>query len=190
MPARPAREDERIVIEDARAIRALAHPARLAIIEALAEGDELTATDCAELTGLTPSATAYHLKALEKWGFVQPAPARADGRERPWRAAGRGLVVRSTTPGPAELAVAEMALARNQELLRDFIANQEQEPVEWREAVELGNSDLWLTLDEVHELSRAFSDLVDSYRGRRAADRPDGSRRVRVTRLVVPRLAR
>ena len=44
--------------ENPRSIRALAHPARLAIIDALATGEELTATQCAELTGLSPSATA------------------------------------------------------------------------------------------------------------------------------------
>src|SRR5580693_9042819 len=75
--------------EDPRAIRALAHPARLAIINALASGEDLTATDCAAMTGLSPSATAYHLKLLQRFGFAEPAPPRPDGRERPWRATGR-----------------------------------------------------------------------------------------------------
>src|ERR1700727_3561355 len=76
-------------VADPRSIRALAHPARLAIIDALATGDELTATQCAELTGLSPSATAYHLKFLERYGFAEPAPPRADRRARPWRATAR-----------------------------------------------------------------------------------------------------
>src|SRR5215475_11376348 len=66
-------------LQDPRDIRALAHPARLAIIDALASGDELTATECATLTGLSPSATAYHLKFLERYGLAEPAPARGDG---------------------------------------------------------------------------------------------------------------
>ena len=78
-------------LQDPRAIRALAHPARMAIIDALASGDELTATECAELTGLSPSATAYHLKLLERYGFAEPAPARSDGRDRPWRATNRQI---------------------------------------------------------------------------------------------------
>src|SRR5438876_11149922 len=81
--------DGRIVLSDPRAIRALAHPARLAIIEALLPGDELTATERASLTGLSPSATSYHLKALQKWGIVEAGHARADRRDRPWRARGR-----------------------------------------------------------------------------------------------------
>src|ERR1700742_900410 len=80
-------------VEDPRSIRALAHPARLAIIDALATGEELTATQCAELTGLSPSATAYHLKLLERYGLAETAPPRPDRRERPWRAAGRQIRV-------------------------------------------------------------------------------------------------
>src|ERR1700735_5088106 len=78
---------------DPRSIRALAHPARLAIIDALASGEELTATQCAELTGLSPSATAYHLNFLERYGFAEAAPPRTDRRERPWRTSGRPIQV-------------------------------------------------------------------------------------------------
>src|SRR5580658_8301752 len=74
--------------QNPRSIRALVHPARMAIIDALATGDELTATQCAELTGLSPSATAYHLKFLERYGVAEPAPPRPDRRERPWRTTG------------------------------------------------------------------------------------------------------
>src|SRR3984885_16386954 len=72
-------------VDDPRGIRAWAHPARLAILDALSTGDELTATECAEVTGLSASATAYHLNLLERYGIVEPAPARRDRRERPWR---------------------------------------------------------------------------------------------------------
>src|SRR6185437_9799951 len=90
----PARDVQKpfadaVRLRDPRHIRALAHPARMAIIDALSSGDELTATECAVLTGLSPSATAYHLQFLERHGFAEPAPARSDGRERPWRAADR-----------------------------------------------------------------------------------------------------
>ena len=88
------------------AARALAHPARLAIIDALAAGEELTATQCAELTGLSPSATAYHLKLLERYGFAETAPPRPDRRERPWRATGRQIQVDLDTSTPAGASAA------------------------------------------------------------------------------------
>src|SRR3954451_81776 len=80
-------------LEAPGAIRALAHPARLTIIDELYQGVERTSSELAELTGLTPSAMSYHLRALERWGIVQRAKPRGDARERPWRAAGRGLTV-------------------------------------------------------------------------------------------------
>src|SRR5579862_1472082 len=104
MPADPSPR----VLHDPRSIRALGHPARMAIIDALASGDELTATECAELTGLSPSATAYHLKFLERYDLAEPAPARDDGRERPWRATdGRTPVeLDSSTPAGAAATTA------------------------------------------------------------------------------------
>src|SRR5215469_11862776 len=96
----------RVVLSDPRAIRALAHPARLEIIEALRPGEELTATELASVTGLSPSATSYHLKALEKWGIVEAGQARADGRDRPWKVVGRSIVVSSSAPASTALTEA------------------------------------------------------------------------------------
>ena len=48
------RDDDTLLLQDPRDIRALAHPARMAIIDALASGDELTATECAELHRAEP----------------------------------------------------------------------------------------------------------------------------------------
>ncbi|WP_232075867.1 ArsR/SmtB family transcription factor [Phytohabitans suffuscus] len=38
------------------------------------------------MAGLSPSATSYHLRALARYGLVEQAPSRGDGRERVWRA--------------------------------------------------------------------------------------------------------
>ena len=97
--------------ENPRSIRALAHPARLAIIDALAAGEELTATQCAELTGLSPSATAYHLKLLERYGLAETAPPRPDRRERPWRATGRQIQADLDTSTPAGASAAAAVAA-------------------------------------------------------------------------------
>jgi DNA-binding transcriptional ArsR family regulator len=97
--------------ENPRSIRALAHPARMAIIDALAAGDELTATQCAELTGLSPSATAYHLKLLERYGLAETASPRSDRRERPWRAARRHIQADLDTSTPATASAAAAVAA-------------------------------------------------------------------------------
>lgn len=183
-------QDGVIVLSDPRAIRALAHPARLAIIEALLPGDELTATECASLTGLSPSATSYHLKALERWGIVAAGQPRADGRDRPWRATGRSIVVNSDTPGSvlAETAALGVFMDRNRALATEFLEHQAGEPAQWRDAMELGNGDYWLTAGELAEVSAALRRALEPYEERRSGSRPDGSRRVRIARLIVPRV--
>lgn len=176
-------------LEDPRHIRALAHPARMAIIDALASGEELTATECAALTGLSPSATAYHLKFLERHGFAEPAAPRSDGRERPWRATRRTQVdLDSSTPAGAA-ATAAVALAyvdRSRALGEAFMASAYEEPAEWQDAAALANADLWLTVEETRNVTAALDAVLEPYRDRARADRPDGSRRVRVMTMTVP----
>ncbi len=183
-------EDGKIVLSDPRAIRALAHPARLAIIEALLPGEELTATECASLTGLSPSATSYHLKALERWGIVEAGLARKDGRDRPWKARGRSIEVSSDGPQSttlAEAAVLEVFLDRNRVLAAEFLEHQASEPAQWRDVMDRANGDYWLTAAEVAEISHALRSVLEPYEQRRAGTRPDRSRRVRIARLIVPR---
>jgi DNA-binding transcriptional ArsR family regulator len=179
-----------LYLQDSRDIRALAHPARIAIIDALGSGEELTATECAVLTGLSPSATAYHLKMLERYDFAEPAPARADGRDRPWRATGRqrSVDLEPTTPAGAA-AAATVALAffdRSRAVGAEFIATEHEEPQEWQNVAALANAELWLTAEETRDLAAALSAAIARYRARAVPDRPEGSRQVRVMTMVSP----
>jgi len=77
---------EPLHITNPRLLRALAHPARIAILEHLILDGPATATQCADVAGLSPSACSYHLRALARFGFIEPDPGSAvDGRQRPWR---------------------------------------------------------------------------------------------------------
>src|SRR5215468_3417955 len=153
-----------LVLRDPRSIRALAHPARMAILDALASGDELTATECAELTGLSPSATAYHLKLLERYGLAEPAPARKDGRDRPWRAPGRRATVDIDTSTPAGAAAAAAVglafLDSSRAVAAEFVAAGSEEPEEWRDVASLSNADLWLTVEETQEVTAAIAAVL------------------------------
>lgn len=186
----PTRDNDKVVLSDPRAIRALAHPARLAIIEALGPGEELTATELAAVTGLSPSATSYHLKALAKWGIVEAGEARPDGRDRPWRATGRSVEVSSQVPGStavAEIAIMGTFLDRNRALATEFLEHQAGEPPEWRDVAGLAARDYWLTAGELAKAVQAMRDVLAPYEQRRRDARPAGSRRVRIVRLVIPR---
>src|SRR5262245_11120868 len=183
---------EAVRITDVRGIRALAHPARLAIIDALYLGrSELTATECAAITGLSPSAMSYHLRALERWGIVVRGDTAQDGRERPWRAAGTRLTVASEDPGstgPVEAALVDLALDRDRMAVRSFLEQQPDEPQEWRDALGISVAEPWLTADELSELSEEFRASLDRFQERRLRkNRPPGSRQVRVSVVAVPR---
>jgi hypothetical protein len=124
-------------------------------------------------------------------GLVEAGRPRADGRDRPWKAKGRSIEVRSQVPMSAvvaEVAALGAFLDRNRVLTAEFLEHQASEPPEWRDAVELGNSDYWLTAEELAEVSRALRSVLQPYGQRRAGSRPDQSRRVRVMRLIVPRV--
>jgi len=173
-------------------MRALAHPARLAILDALAGGDELTATDCAQLTGLTPSATAYHLRLLERFDLVEPAEPRPDARERPWRATGRHRRARldTSTPGGAATAAAilDFVLDRSRQIAieAELAAADREEPSEWDDVTTLASQDLWLTAGEARGVIDQLDQVLEPFRGRRQSAQPGGRRRVRVLRLVAP----
>ena len=93
-----SQEPPRKVVTDIRALRALAHPDRVAILRLLMAGVARTATECARAVGASPSACSYHLRELERFGFVvRDESVAGDGRTRPSTAAcGRG--------GPRRLA--------------------------------------------------------------------------------------
>jgi DNA-binding transcriptional ArsR family regulator len=174
--------------ENPRSIRALAHPARLAIIDALATGEELTATQCAELTGLSPSATAYHLKLLERYGLAETAALRPDRRERPWRATGRQIQADLDVSAPAGASAAAAVVAAHIDMTRaiavEFTAAGHAEPEEWRDHAVLNNADLWLTAEEFQRVGEELGAVIARYRRR---TRPPGSRAVRVMNVVAPR---
>jgi DNA-binding transcriptional ArsR family regulator len=177
-------------VDDPRGIRAWAHPARLAILDALSTGDELTATECAEVTGLSASATAYHLNLLERYGIVEPAPARPDRRERPWRMTQRRITVDLDASTPAAAAATSAVTAAYIDSTRavgmEFLEGAHAEAEEWRDAASMNTADLWLTAQETQQVVRELGAVLDSYRGRTLRGKPAGSRRVRALNVVVP----
>src|SRR3984957_17015156 len=87
-PAAAGSPGNPLSLTDPRVMRALAHPARIEIWSHVLLEGPATATECAAVAGLSPSACSYHLRTLAKYGFVEEDPGHsADGRERPWRAA-------------------------------------------------------------------------------------------------------
>jgi DNA-binding MarR family transcriptional regulator len=180
-----------VTITDPQAMRAMAHPARIGIIEHLSTtGAMVTATEMAGLVGLSPSATSYHLRELAKYGLVEQAPSRGDARERVWRSTSSGWTVGSDADEPdvraAELALVDVYLTRDFARLRDWFARQHEEPKDWREASALMGQILLVTADELRQVNEAVREVLAPYRRRDRADAPADARPVAVHYATFP----
>ena len=175
----------RVEIRDAGVMRALAHPARLSIMERLMSGDPATATECAEIIGLSPSATSYHLRALAKAGLVEDAPGRGDGRERLWRSLVRGFDVEAghladPDSREAERELLDSFLIREETRVRQWLARSHDEPAEWYHASMFSEAILVMTAEELAELGKALFAAMEPYRGRSHSAPPPGARPVSI----------
>ncbi len=183
---------KRAKISDPTVMRALAHPARLTILEELALGRAGTATEFATVCGLTPSATSYHLRALAKAGLVQEAPGRGDGRERVWQLVSAGGIEVGIGPeGDADAMKAEQELvmvwlARSDARTRSWVMRWQDESREWYDAATLADVMIVATSDELAELSRKISALIQPYGRSNRPEPPPESRTLAVTVRTVP----
>lgn len=166
----PAVPERRLRISDPRALRALAHPLRLALLDHLMAFGEQTAAQCADAVGSTASNCSYHLRALARVGLVEPATS-SDGRERPWRSVATGLEFGPEHAGDspaaagAARAVDELTLAREEELTRRALARHAERPAPWQAAEANHTYALRLTAAELTEVVRAIDQLVRPYIG-------------------------
>jgi len=176
-------------LTDPRAIKALAHPARLAVIDEFFAGKKLTATECAEIAGLSASAMSYHLRALERWGIIKRSEASPDGRERPWEAAGHGLRVESSEPrasAAVESAMIARILERERGRALDWLGRAQAPAKEWAELPAVTTVGAWLTAEEAEACNTELNAVIDKYRRRTPFDGPEGTKKVRLTFSVVP----
>lgn len=180
------------MVRDAATMRALAHPARIAIIDRLFTGEPATATELAEVSGLSPSATSYHLRALAKAGLIEEAPSRGDARERVWQSQLRGLDVevppeRGAAERAADRELSEMFLGLEDARARAWLARRDAEPYEWYQAGTAAGVQLVVTAEELRQLNEQVLRVLEPYARRNRKDPPADARLVDVTYRTVPR---
>lgn len=179
-------------------MRALAHPARLAILDHLLLNKEgTTATECAEVVGLSPSATSYHLRALARTGMIEEAPSRGDGRERVWR---RKQTSYSFSTGidsapeeyAAQFAMAEAVMAHQNERVRRYFGTAKQYGEAWYNAAVIEDKTLVTTAEELADLMAKIDALTAPFveRQRGGGELPPGSQTVTFQLRAVPLTSR
>jgi DNA-binding transcriptional ArsR family regulator len=161
-------------VSDARALRALAHPVRIALLEALTLEGPKTATEVGVLIGESPTTCSFHLRQLARYGLVEEAGG-GKGRARPWRASSSGFTFASTHD-EAEGDIAANALAsllRERQLgrYREWLATRSAYPRRWRDAATNSEYLCYLTVAELEELNAELGELLGTRIGERLRDR-------------------
>jgi DNA-binding transcriptional ArsR family regulator len=186
---RPRSEPKPVVeLTDPVALRAYAHPVRMALTGLLRREGPLTATQAANILGESVPTCSFHLRQLAKYGLVERAPG-ADAREKPWQA-----TALSTSWGNAddpEIQAAEdhlnaVVMRRYYEAAMKWLQRRSNDPPEWRAVTGPGDALLYLTADELGDLLRRLEDVVTEYQPRQAnpALRPAGARAVHIAQYV------
>jgi DNA-binding transcriptional ArsR family regulator len=180
-------------VTDPQAMRALAHPVRLAILSFLQRNGPATATVLSPHVGATPSVTSWHLRHLAGFGLVtdaDPAEVPGDRRQRWWKARARGFSV--TVGDDPESQVAARALGEQlavaaQQQVGEWIAEVGPHlPPEWLKVSGVSNTSVPLTTEELAELTRRIDELIAPYVHRAEGDAPAGARIVRILRHYLP----
>ncbi|NEM91704.1 ArsR/SmtB family transcription factor [Galbitalea soli] len=160
---------------DLAGLKALAHPLRVQIIDALSTYGASTASGLAERLRESSGATSYHLRQLEKHGFVREVEGKGTERERWWERVPGGIAVMVEQIGdsPAARSAAELVtreFQRSREsALQDFIVNGYSTlSPEWMTAATVSSANLRLTAEQlaalVGELEGTFHAALERYR--------------------------
>ena len=179
-------------LTDSRTLRALTHPVRIALIEALLLGGAMTATEVGERIGESPTTCSFHLRQLAKYGFVEEAGG-GKGRSRPWRLTSVGMQFATAHDDPetemAAGALVRMLRERQLARYRTWLETNKNFPRQWRDAAGSSESMIYLTAGELEELNQELLALLLPRFRERLTDpsvRPPGAVPVEFLMLAYP----
>jgi len=181
----------RTELTDPRALRAYAHPTRLALVGLLRREGPKTATQAAEAIGESVASCSFHLRQLAKYGLIEEVEGQ-HGRSKPWRATAMFTTWYGDSDDPetqaATTALDRVILDQYRQAALAWLDRREADPPAWRRASGFSDYLLHLTAPELRRLSDQLDELVADYLPRLSdpATRPKGSRPVKVIALAFP----
>jgi len=141
------------------AVRALAHPLRLRLLDLLRFDGPSTATRLAGRIGESSGATSYHLRQLARFGYVEEAPGHRGGRERWWRHRERPVTLRAGEEEHDAATLLAELLSREAHALDRFLGERARHP-EWDAAAFFQSRALRLSPMELEDLRLAIDALL------------------------------
>ncbi|MBB5965670.1 ArsR/SmtB family transcription factor [Planomonospora venezuelensis] len=182
------KDEEPFTLDDPARLKALTHPMRRLMLRHLSLHGPATSTTLGELLGAKTGTTSYHLRQLEKYGFVEEVPERSAGRERWWRRVEGTRDLRLPAPDrlapedrPALAAFHRVRFEEDRELFERLPEAYLRDPG-W---IRMSRSTVRLTGEEFEEFYEAYMALLKRY-ARRAEDAPAGARPLHVRLFTVP----
>ena len=162
---------------DLESLKALAHPLRVKIFDVLSTYGSFTASGLAERLGESSGATSYHLRQLEKHGFVREVEGKGVGRERWWERTPGGI-----TLGTEEALKTSAGREATQLVMREWSSNRERTlgeflergfdelPKKWTEATMISLTNVVVTAEQLGEFTERYmamaTEFADEHRGR------------------------
>jgi DNA-binding transcriptional ArsR family regulator len=147
------------------ALRALAHPLRIRILDLLPSRGPLTASKLGEIVGESSGSTSYHLRQLAKHGLVREVEGKGTARERWWERTPGGFRVSSAGTGSAagrqtaEAVNIEFLRLRNERVLAFLHGTQEmdEETLEsWVQTATFVTANKWATPEQMKAVAEAW----------------------------------
>lgn len=176
-------------IADPAVLKAVSHPLRRRMLEALSDGGAATATQLAKALGENTGATSYHLRELAKHGFVEDVPELAHGKERWWRTRPRDI----RWPRRSEQSD-EMRAVFDELTQRSFVEDLEQlarfqrrrdDMGEWADALVFSRGTVQLTIEELKTFWEDYLALLKRH-WRPSEELPPGTRKIAVRWMAFP----
>ncbi len=150
-------------------MRAVAHPVRLALLQALGQREPLTATEAGEMIGETPTTCSFHLRMLAKYGFVEEA-GKDQGRRRPWRLSHSGFTFPAVHKDPetslAAGALDQVLWGMMLDRVRGMLAARPRLSAEHQSVTSAAETVAYVTLEEAQSLRADLWALLGRYRDR------------------------
>lgn len=178
-----------------QAMKAFAHPLRMAMFSYLTDHGSATATTLAEHLNESTGQTSYHLRQLEKHGLVEEDTEKGTGRERWWKSTGfsirSAIAIKDPANRPALSAMMKHQLEERMSTLATWMRNIDQQPAEWIEGSLDNTSTATMNPEESKAMMTELMEVIGRYtqgaeeRIKNSGESPE-DRRVRLYLSILP----
>jgi DNA-binding transcriptional ArsR family regulator len=180
-----------VEISDPRAIRALAHPLRLDLLQLLGASGPATAAQCGRALRVSQASCSFHLRQLAKYGFVQDAGPGRDRRERQWRITSPRLSVRNEAGGDAAVRqeLARLVVQHEMQAILEYSQRPDGTDPEWQRKAGVVTGMAVLSPDEAAAVKEQWIALLAPYVAKAEAEGSQiqpGQRHVRYFMAATP----